>query len=96
MFPFLCLGVKMTLKNKQRNNEKGKGNRKEQLKRRRKRQKNQVPKTKNSYWCIDGNFTNHPVAYCTHYHGVLTQGLMDVHKCKEHECFRLREGDKFE
>ena len=58
--------------------------------------KDSVRKTKNLYWCIDGNYTNHPVAYCTFYHGVLTKGLMEVHTCKERECFRLREGDEFE
>lgn len=81
----------MTLKN-----SKGKGNRKAQNKRRKLRKKNQVPRTKYSYWCIDGNYTCYPVAYCTHYHGVLTQGLMDVHKCKKRGCFRLREGEIFE
>lgn len=77
-------------------NNHGKGNRREQRKRRWKRQQNQVSRTKNFYCCIDGNMTNHPCAYCTFHHGVLTQGLMDVHKCKERNCCRLREGDEFE
>lgn len=75
--------------------DKRKGNWKEQRKRRRRRLKDQ-PKTKNFYWCVDGNLTNHPIAYCTYYHGVLTQGLLDTHGCRGRECVRLREGDTFE
>jgi len=51
--------------------------------------KSGVPKTKNLYWCVDGNYTNHPLAYCTFYHGVLTKGLMELHTCKERCCLRL-------
>lgn len=82
--------MKKTLKIKGRS----RGNVKAQRKRKQQRQK--VPRTKNEYWCIDGNFTVHPLAYCTYYHGVLTQGLMDTHHCKEKGCHRLREGDSFE
>ena len=42
------------------------------------------------YRCIDGNWTKRPAAYCTYHHGVLTEALMKVHKCKERECKRLR------
>ena len=77
-------------------NNHGKGDRKGQRKRRKERMKHSVPKTKEMYYCIDGNMTNHPVAYCTYHHGVLTEGLMCVHRCKERKCVRLREGDTFD
>lgn len=48
-------------------------------------------KTKFLYETIDRNWTNRPVAYCTHHHGCLTEKLMLVHKCKEKGCQRLKE-----
>lgn len=43
------------------------------------------------YKCIDGNWTWHPEAYCKRKHGVLTEGLMKTHHCKERECPMLDE-----
>lgn len=48
------------------------------------------------YECIDGNWTYYPIAYCDHYKGVLTRGLMHTHRCNERNCPRLQEGDDFE
>lgn len=48
------------------------------------------------YECIDGNWTYYPIAYCDHYKGVLTRGLMHTHRCNERKCPRLQEGDDFE
>jgi len=54
-----------------------------------------APRTKNDYECIDGNWTYHPAAYCTRYHGVLTEGLLNTHQCRIKQCRRLIE-DKWE
>ena len=71
--------------------------RKRRLSQRRRRKGNRgVRKTQKSYFAIDGNFTRHPVAYCTYYHGVLTNNLMNVHKCRARQCCRLREGDQYD
>ena len=48
------------------------------------------------YKCIDGNWTKHPVAFCTRYSGVLTKGLMKTHRCEERNCPRLKRGVEFE
>jgi len=53
-------------------------------------------KTKYLYETIDGNLTYYPLAWCSHYRGVLTKGLMHTHRCKERHCKRLQEGDDFE
>ena len=55
-----------------------------------------VPKTKEYYETIDGNWTNHPVAFCHRYHGALTRGLMHTHKCCDIGCKRLNKNYKFE
>lgn len=55
-----------------------------------------VPKTKYYYETIDGNWTNHPVAFCYRYRRALTRGLMNTHKCCQHECRRLDSKYKFE
>lgn len=73
----------------------GKGDRKAQEKRRRAR-RYKVKRTIYTYECIDGNFTFYPVAYCHRYGGVLTLGLMDTHRCRERQCFRLEEDIHFE
>lgn len=89
----LCLGVKIPLKTKKRRSN---GDRIGQKRRYRRRIKHGIPKTQKLYFTIDGNFTNHPLAYCTYHHGVVTQGLMDTHKCVERLCPRLRIGDVYE
>ena len=76
MFLSLCLGVKIPLKTKKRRSN---GDRIGQKRRYRRRIRHGIPKTKNLYFCIDGNFTYYPLAYCTYHHGVVTQGLMDTH-----------------
>lgn len=53
-------------------------------------------KTEHQYLSIDGNWTHHPMAYCTFHHGVLTQGLIDTHRCVQRNCARLRVGDVYE
>ena len=53
-------------------------------------------RTEYEYLCIDGNWTYHPVAFCTRYKGVLTNGLMNTHKCEERNCIRLRKDVEFE
>ena len=55
-----------------------------------------VPETRFYYETIDGNWTNHPVAFCHHYRCALTRGLMRTHKCNERECKRLDKNYKFE
>lgn len=88
MLSYQSLMVKMNLKI-------SKGDRKGQLKRRRKRLKGQKP-TKYYYQCIDGNWTKYPVAYCLYHKGELTKGLMDTHRCKQRKCPRLCEGEIYE
>lgn len=51
-----------------------------------------VKRTTKYYEMIDGNMTNHPVAYCTRYQGVLTRGMMHTHGCSERNCCRLIKG----
>lgn len=60
------------------------------------RQNKPVEKTKYEYRTVDGNWTNHPCAYCKRYHGVLTLGIMQTHKCKQINCCRLNTNIKFE
>ena len=48
------------------------------------------------YKCIDGNWTWHPVAYCKYKKGVLTEGLIKTHHCRERKCPRLQEDIDFE
>jgi len=48
------------------------------------------------YRCIDGNWTNYPVAICHFHNGVLTKALMKTHQCRERKCKRLQEGVVFE
>ena len=55
-----------------------------------------VKKTEFEYLTIDGNWTNHPVAFCHYYRGALTRGLMHTHKCSEKNCRRLNKKYKFE
>ena len=55
-----------------------------------------VPKTKNEYEMIDGNWTKHPVAFCSYYGGALTRNMMHTHRCCEKECKRLDKNYKFE
>ena len=84
------MGVNQTLKTNH-------GNIKEQRKRRKKRLTSESdPKTKNEYWCIDGNYTVRPYAYCTYYHGVLTRGLVDLHHCVDKDCARLQVGHRYD
>lgn len=78
---FLSLGVKKTLKT-----NKGKGNRKRQLKRRRERLKNLPPRKDEVYELIDGNFTHYPVAECRCHGGWLTEGLIETHRCRQRQC----------
>lgn len=55
-----------------------------------------VPKTKYEYETIDGNWTNHPVAFCSYYRAALTRGLMNTHNCNDKKCTRLDKNYKFE
>lgn len=55
-----------------------------------------VPKTNKYYETIDGNWTNHPVAFCWHYKGALTGGMMHTHNCYDRQCKRLDKNYKFE
>ena len=55
-----------------------------------------VPRTKNYYETIDGNWTNHPVAFCYYYKAALTRGLMHTHRCSDRHCKRLDKNYKFE
>lgn len=55
-----------------------------------------VPRTKEYYETIDGNWTNHPVAFCYRYRGALTRGLMHTHKCCDRDCKRLNKNYRFE
>lgn len=58
-----------------------------------------MTKKPEEYWeykCIDGNWTKRPVAYCTYKKGVLTEGLMKTHRCRERQCKRLRDNIDFE
>lgn len=55
-----------------------------------------VKRTYDYYEMIDGNFTNHPVAYCKRYKGALTRGMMNTHGCTERKCNKLDMDYKFE
>lgn len=55
-----------------------------------------VPKTKYEYEMIDGNWTKHPVAYCTFYRAALTRNMMHTHRCSERHCNKLDKNYKFE
>lgn len=55
-----------------------------------------VPETKYYYETIDGNWTNHPVAFCHWYKGALTRNMMRTHGCCERGCKRLNKNYKFE
>lgn len=65
-------------------------------KRKRKNRHEGVPRTKEYYECIDGNWTNHPVAFCYYKKAALTRGLMNTHRCCERQCKRLDKNYKFE
>ena len=60
------------------------------------RKKQYVRRTEYEYRCIDGNWTVFPVAYCTYYHGALTQKMMKVHGCKKRNCQRMKKDVEFE
>lgn len=65
----------------------------------RKKKKLCIPKGERMEWqykCIDGNWSYYPVAYCKYYDGVLTEGLIHTHRCREKECNRLDETQEFE
>lgn len=45
------------------------------------------------YTSIDGNPLKNPTAYCTHYHGYLSERLIKVHRCRKKHggaCARLQ------
>lgn len=66
----------------------GKGNKKEQLKRRRERLKHLPARQLKSVQLIDGNFSYYPVAYCKYHSAYLTQGLVETHRCEKRHCRR--------
>lgn len=66
----------------------GRGNRKEQRKRYKKRKKT-VDYFEEEFDLIDGNFTHYPVGFCKFYDGFLSEGLEEVHKCIEKGCYRF-------
>ncbi|NCE98415.1 hypothetical protein [Emergencia sp. 1XD21-10] len=69
------------------------------MKKHKKKRKTPIPKGKRrkyQYRCIDGNWTYYPSAYCKYHQGVLTAGLMATHRCKQRNCRRLDETQKFE
>lgn len=68
----------------------GKGNKKEQQKRRRQRWQNRPEKQKEQVELIDGNWSFYPIGECTRYNGYLTQGLCDTHHCLERDCPRFK------
>lgn len=85
MSVFLYSGVKVILKIK------GRGNLKQQRKRRNKRNRHLPPKQSEQVELIDGNWTYYPVAKCMCHGGYyLTQGLMDTHRCIQRQCSGLR------
>lgn len=76
---------------KKKTNHRGRGNRKEQKKRRRQRLKDRPVKQDQMYQLIDGNFTYYPAAYCKYYKGWLSVGLIQTHKCREKGCHMISE-----
>ena len=49
--------------------------------------------TQDYYTSIDGNPLKNPTAYCTHYHGYLSENLIRVHRCRKKHggaCARLQ------
>ena len=44
------------------------------------------------YECIDGNWTYYPIAYCDHYKGVLTRGLMHTTDAMKENVQDFRKG----
>ena len=49
--------------------------------------------TQDYYTSIDGNPLRNPTAYCTHYHGYLSERLIKVHRCRKKHggaCVRLQ------
>ena len=74
-------------------NNHGKGDRKEQQKRRRFRRKNLTKKLKEKVLLIDGNYSYYPVAYCNIHGGYLTQGLAETHRCEKRKCNGYKGGE---
>ena len=73
----------------------GKGNRKAQLKRRRKRIKHLPKKQSEMVLLIDGNYSYYPIAYCRSKHAFLTEGLANTHSCEKRKCNSFRKyGDE--
>ena len=62
---------------------------KESQKRRRRNNKG-VPKLKDYFFLIDGNYSNQPYAFCTHYRGFLTKNQSIRHSCEERNCKNLK------
>ena len=77
---------------------KGRGNLKEQRRRRKERLKQHGPRQEYEYELIDGNYSHYPVGYCKRHLGWLTLGLMNTHKCVVRGCVQLSpfEMDKVE
>lgn len=68
----------------------GKGNIREQRKRRRKRLKNLPQKQPEMVALIDGNYSYYPYAFCKSKQAYLTLGLVNTHKCEKKHCGSLR------
>lgn len=68
-------------------NNRPRGNRKKQIKKRRERLRTgNVPKQYDLYETIDGNFTHYPTAFCNHYKAYLTLGIANTHRCTKRKC----------
>lgn len=69
------------------------------MKQKKRKKRPKAPRGKRTEWlyrCIDGNWTYYPAAYCKYHQGVLTEGLLQTHRCRQRQCKRLDEGTEFE
>lgn len=72
----------------------GKGNRSVQQRNRRRNNKG-IPKQKELYCMIDGNYTYYPYAYCYYYQGFLTKNMQERHSCSKKNCHNFKILKKF-
>ena len=64
----------------------GRGQRREQRKRRRRITMDAELYKPQFYELIDMNFTHYPYAYCKKYHGFITKNMSRAHNCDNRKC----------
>lgn len=71
--------------------KRGRGDLKNQRRRRRQRMKNLPDKWFRAVELIDGNLSHYPIGYCNYHGAYVTEGIAQTHRCKEKECVRFEE-----